>query len=88
MFLTFEVLEKILSTWSDNRELIPDLFYYFYFLINLNCCCLDEIINDSLNDDFNVNLEETMKNSISPYYLLEKSNSRESKRTERILQYI
>ena len=55
MFITFDGLEDILSFGNDNRELIPDLFCYFDYLINLNCCFLGEIYTGSLNDDFNVN---------------------------------
>ena len=68
IFLSFESLEVILSTAQDNRELIPDFFCYFDFLLNLNCNFLGEIQDDSINDDFKINVGETDKSSaISPF---------------------
>ena len=52
MFISFQGLETILKSGVDNRELIPDFFCYFDFLLNLNCNYLGKLMNGSLNDDF------------------------------------
>ena len=69
IFLSFESLEAILSGGGDNRELLPDFFCYFDYFLNLNCNYFGEITQTSINDDFEINLEESMKNNfvISPY---------------------
>ena len=46
IFSSFDSLEAILSAGNDNRELIPDFFCYFDFLLNLNCSFLGEIKED------------------------------------------
>ena len=67
MFMSFEGLEKILSLGVDNRELIPDFFCYFDYLINLNCSFFGEVSDNGINDDFTINLKESMKYSISSF---------------------
>ena len=52
-FNNFKDTEKTLEFQNDNRELIPDFFYYFDFLLNLNCNLFGKYNKDSLIDDFN-----------------------------------
>ena len=54
MFISFEGLEIILKGGVDNRELIPDFFCYFDFLINLNCNFLGVVSSGLVNDDFSI----------------------------------
>ena len=69
IFSSFENLEHILSSGIDNRELIPDFFCYFDFLLNLNCSFFGETSQDSINDDFKMNFKELFDDSniISPF---------------------
>ena len=69
MFTSNKNIEHILTEGYDNRELIPDFFCYFDFLINLNCNYFGQIIDGSLNDDFNIELNKIYKNKnvISKY---------------------
>ena len=60
MFLSFESLGNILSSGVDNRELIPDFYCYFDYLINLNCNYLDVIDEGNIiNDDFCIDSEQS-----------------------------
>ena len=54
MFLSFKDTQRILKSSSDNRELIPDLFCYIDYLINLNCAFFGLRNKDELVDDFNI----------------------------------
>ena len=69
MFISFESLEYILSFGIENRELIPDFYCYFDYLINLNCNFLGEIEGNAINDDFLINSEESKgdEKGIIPY---------------------
>ena len=69
IFISFENLEAILSMGLDNRELIPDFFCYFDFLLNLNCSFLGQVNDQSINDDFISNIEDSNKydNTLSSY---------------------
>ena len=69
MFLSFESLENILLSGIDNRELIPDFFCYFDFLLNLNCSYLGQITINSINDDFFISSDKSYmnKNFISSF---------------------
>ena len=69
MFLSFESLESILSSGIDNRELIPDFYCYFDYLINLNCNYLGEIEGNIINDDFCIDSEQSKRDEkgISTY---------------------
>ena len=69
IFSSFQSLEKILKAEVDNRELIPDFFCYFDFLINLNCSYFGQVKEYSINDDFEmeINSLSNHKNIISPY---------------------
>ena len=68
MFLSFESLGENLLNGSDNRELVPDFYSYFDFLINLNCSNLDEI-ETNINDDFDVSSKQSKneEKGIAPY---------------------
>ena len=59
IFSSFESLEYILSSGVDNRELIPDFYCYFDYLINLNCNFLGEIEGNIINDDFCIDSEQS-----------------------------
>ena len=52
MFLSFKDTQKILKTSTDNRELIPDMFCYIDFLININCAYFGIRNGEILVDDF------------------------------------
>ena len=54
MFSSFRDMEIILNNGSDNRELIPDLFCYCDFLINLNCCYYGYKNKNEMIDDFKI----------------------------------
>ena len=51
-FNNFSDTETILDFHNDNRELIPDFFCYFDFLLNSNCNLFGVYNNDYLIDDF------------------------------------
>ena len=59
IFSSFESLEYILSSGVDNRELIPDFYCYFDYLINLNCNFLGVIEGNIINDDFCIDSEQS-----------------------------
>ena len=69
IFLSFQSLESILNSGADNRELIPDFFCYFDFLINLNCNFFGQVKPTSINDDFDIlsNQKQKTKYIFSPY---------------------
>jgi len=54
MFLSFKDTQKILKTSTDNRELIPDLFCYIDYLVNLNCAFFGLRNKGVLVDDFSI----------------------------------
>ena len=51
-FNNFEDTEETLEFQNDNREIIPDFFCYFDFLLNSNCNLFGEYSDDLLIDDF------------------------------------
>ena len=53
-FNIFSETEKILESQEENRELIPDFFCYFDFLLNLNCDLFGNYSKEFLIDDFNL----------------------------------
>ena len=53
-FLSFSETQKILKSVNDNRELIPDLFCYIDYLVNVNCSYFGEKNNKILVDDFRI----------------------------------
>ena len=55
VFSSLQSLKAILTSGVDNRELIPDFFCYFDFLINLNCNFFGKQITNILNDDYILN---------------------------------
>ena len=66
IFTSFNSFKIIINSHTDNREMIPDFYCYFDFLINLNCCWFGKYENKIINDDFSVNSE---KLSSYVYYL-------------------
>ena len=66
IFHSFNSFKTILNYGTDNRELIPDFYCYFDFLINLNCCWFGKYECKTLNDDFLLN---SQKLSTFVYYL-------------------
>ena len=69
IFSSYKNIELFFEKGTDNRELIPDFFCSFDFLLNLNCCFLGEVKNIRMNDDFNLDIEikNKNKNVIIPY---------------------
>ena len=63
-FNNFKETEETLDFQNDNRELIPDFFCYFDFLLNLNCNLFGIYNNELLIDDFSFFLNI----DISQYY--------------------
>ena len=53
-FNNFSETEEILANQEENRELIPDFFCYFDFLLNLNCDLFGKYSEELLIDDFNL----------------------------------
>ena len=53
-FNNFKETENIIEVQDDNRELIPDFFCYFDFLLNLNCNFFGIYNKEFLVDDFNL----------------------------------
>ena len=51
-FNNFKDTEKIIDFQNDNRELIPDFFCYFDFLLNSNCNFFGKYDEELLIDDF------------------------------------
>ena len=51
-FNNFQDTEETLEFQNDNREIIPDFFCYFDFLLNSNCNLFGEYSDDLLIDDF------------------------------------
>ena len=69
-FNNFKDTEKTLEFQGDNRELIPDFFYYFDFLLNLNCDLFGKYSEELLIDDFSYIKDTNISkyiNSISSY---------------------
>ena len=69
-FNNFKDTEKTLQFQNDNRELIPDFFYYFDFLLNLNCNLFGKYNEELLIDDFSYVKDTNISkyiNSISSY---------------------
>ncbi len=54
MFLVCNYIQYILLSSTDYRDLIPDMFCYIDFLINLNCAFFGERNNNLLVDDFSI----------------------------------
>ena len=52
MFLSFQGTQKVLESSMDNRELIPEMFCYIDFLVNLNCAFFGMNQGKILVDDF------------------------------------
>ena len=53
-FNNFKDTEETLVFQNDNRELIPDFFTYFDFLLNLNCNLFGNYSKEILIDDFSL----------------------------------
>ena len=51
-FNNFKDTEESIEYQNDNREIIPDFFCYFDFLINSNCTFFGEYDQNLLIDDF------------------------------------
>ena len=64
-FNSFEDLENIISIGFDNRELIPDIYCYIDYFINLNCSFLGIKRNEKIVDDFVICNFKPVKNFIS-----------------------
>jgi hypothetical protein len=58
IFSSLQSLKAILTSGVDNRELIPDFFCYFDFLINLNCNFFGKQITKIMNDDYILNSQK------------------------------
>ena len=71
IFSSYKNIEFFFEKGIDNRELIPDFFCYFDFLLNLNCCFFGEVKKVRVNDDFILELDinDKNKNVIIPYVL-------------------
>ena len=72
VFSNFKDIEEILYMQADNRELIPDFFCYFDFMLNLNCAFFGNYDEENLTDDFILtNNKNTSKyaNRISSYVI-------------------
>ena len=69
LFYSFSEIEEILMSNNDNRELIPDIFCYFDFLCNLNCCFFGKRSNEEIVDDFHVlfDISKKYNNVITSY---------------------
>ena len=63
-FNNFKDTEETLEFQNDNRELIPDFFCYFDFLLNSNCNLFGKYNSEFLIDDFSFSL----RNNTSEYY--------------------
>ena len=69
-FNNFKDTEEIIDFQSDNRELIPDFFCYFDFLLNSNCNIFGKYNSELLVDDFSFLLRTNSSkyiNRISSY---------------------
>ena len=96
MFLSFKYTQNILLSSTDNRELIPDMFCYIDFLINLNCAFFGERNNNLLVDDFSIleeYQEDTNKNynlisDFMKYLYVHKKLLNSSKTSKRISQWV
>ena len=71
IFSSYKNIEYFFKKGIDNRELIPDFFCSFEFLINLNCCFFGEVKNVRMNDDFilELDIKDKNKNVMIPYVL-------------------
>ena len=63
-FNNFKDTEETVEFQNDNRELIPDFFCYFDFLLNSNCNLFGKYNSEFLIDDFSFSL----RNNTSEYY--------------------
>ena len=99
MFLSFKDTQKILKTSTDNRELIPDLFCYIDYLVNLNCAFFGLRNKGVLVDDFSIlenydekknktNKENNLIADFVKYLYVHKKLLNDTKTTKGISQWV
>ena len=62
MFLCLAITNYTLQETKDSREIIPELFSHFEYLINLNCDYLGTKFNDEFIDDHKILIDNTFFN--------------------------
>ena len=62
MFLCLAITNKTIQITKDSREIIPELFSHFEYLINLNCDYLGIKFNEEIVDDQIILMENTYFN--------------------------